>query len=195
MSKGVIGYIQYRLGRVGNFHAVLVMLPHGQSVSVSMRCASKSQHGAGILYPGMPRQYLLSIPALCATSSITNVPNVTCRLNLLWSALLYSVAQVYCVLLIASKWHQLSSVSVFVLCSNVWCVLTMCLKVKSVSCSCFTKFLLTCVEKKSADAPIGFKKGGIYMVLHPPFYQLTRDYPWFFVSVSYRTGLALRGSR
>ena len=70
---------------------------HASSVIVrpkvsEFQCASPAWHCYFTFWCATP---VLSIPALRATSSITSVPNVTCRLNLLWSTLLYSVAQVY----------------------------------------------------------------------------------------------------
>ena len=101
MSKGVIGYIPYCQGRVCNFHAALV------KVSIAL-----------VVYiPVCHTSYLFSIPALRAASSITNVPNVTCRLNLLGSALLYSISHLLCSV-VTTKCHKLSNVSVSVLCSK-----------------------------------------------------------------------------
>ncbi len=53
------------------------------------------------------------LPVIHATYGITSVPNVTCRPNLLWSVLLYSIAYVYPIML------QLPIVPSTKLCGNL----------------------------------------------------------------------------
>ena len=81
MSKGVIAFIQYRLGQAGNLHAALV------KVSVTM-----------VFYILVHHPSTYSVLQRSALPQVLQCVNVTCRLNLLCSALLYSITQDYCVL-------------------------------------------------------------------------------------------------
>ena len=151
------------------------------------RCASKNQPGDGISHPGAPRQ-CQSVLQLSALSSVLQCAKHYLQKLTCWSALPYSDAQVYSVLL------QSTSAINSLVCLCLCCAVNICYMLTSCQPCVLPGFSLPVMEKRTANDAIGLRRREFMWYFSLPSTSMSSVYLWYSLSVMYRVRLALRGS-